>query len=196
MLHDVSFEQMTTWLCIHVTTSDHLLPISYADIEWYIYIYIDAWVALCCRMLHWLFEPIESHCHSHVRSLSWHPAKHSTSIFFAECQAHVSTTPDVLSWACLAAGALSECEYEESQEQCRNASWAPFVECTCVILYQCCVFYREVGTDDQAAGKNLVVGSRQYNYWGFQWIQGLFRFLNIFRAFTMCDKCRCKHTVE
>lgn len=157
MLHDVSFEHMTTWLHNHVTTSDHLLPISYADIEWY--------RCMGCTMLHYValaLEPIQSHCHSHVRSLSWHPAKHSTSIFFAECQAHVSTTPDVLSWACLAAGAMSECEYEESQEQCRNAWWAPFVECTCVILYQCYVFYWEVGTDDQAAGRNMVVGSRQY----------------------------------
>ena len=35
----------------------------------------------------------------------------------AAVKAHVSTTPDVLSWACLAAGALSECEHEESQER-------------------------------------------------------------------------------
>ena len=36
----------------------------------------------------------------------------------AAVKAHVPTTPDVLSWACLAAGALSECEHEESQDAC------------------------------------------------------------------------------
>ena len=140
-----------------------------------IYIYIDAWVALCCRMLHWLFEPIESHCHSHVRSLSWHPAKHSTSIFFAECQAHVSTTPDVLSWACLAAGALSECEYEESQEQCRNASWAPFVECTCVILYQAGVGNAMIFSCAQLFGYNdMSFFSRWVFHHDAKWESGIF----------------------
>ena len=35
---------------------------------------------------------------------------------FRVADAHLEALPDVLPWACLAAGALTECEHEESQE--------------------------------------------------------------------------------
>lgn len=44
---------------------------------------------------------------------------HTLTIFnqlFRLAEAHVEKEPDVLCWACLAAGALSECEHEESQD--------------------------------------------------------------------------------
>jgi len=60
-----------------------------------------------------------------VRRALAHPElPHTLTLFdqiFRVAEAHVSTTPDVLSWACLAAGALSECEHEESQEIMRKA---------------------------------------------------------------------------
>ena len=44
---------------------------------------------------------------------------HTLTIFnqlFRLAETHVEKEPDVLCWACLAAGALSECEHEESQD--------------------------------------------------------------------------------
>lgn len=60
-----------------------------------------------------------------VRRAMVHPELPHTLTFFDQifrlAEAHVGTIPDILCWACLAAGALSECEHEESQEIMRKA---------------------------------------------------------------------------
>jgi len=95
-----------------------------------------------------------------VRRALVHPElTHTLTIFdqiFRLAEAHVSTTPDVLSWACLAAGALSECEYEESQEIMRKAIHMDLVQAVVTKIHAS--FYSQV---DMAFCQTLISTAAQ-----------------------------------